>query len=108
MKNDLLGTERVMQHLVLRGVPEIRLKKPANKAGKQKAMAAYNCKSIKDMVELFLACSTHASASHVSTIGQAMPTKNPFPDLFDDQIGVNGNVSGIPRLGNSSTNFIPR
>ncbi|KAH1014571.1 protein misato [Dendroctonus ponderosae] len=102
-----IGTERVMQHLMLRGVPETRLKKPPNKAGKQKAMAAYNCKSVKDMLELFLACSTYATASHVSTISEAMSTKNPFPDLFDDRIGVHGNVSAIPRLEHTRVESVP-
>lgn len=91
-----------MQHLVLRGIPECRLKKPQNKAGKQKEMAAYKCNTVKDMIDFYLSCTTYATASNLTTLEKPMPTKNPFPDIFDEFVGIDGNVYANSRLKETS------
>ncbi|KAL1513144.1 hypothetical protein ABEB36_002599 [Hypothenemus hampei] len=102
-----IGNKRLMQHLVLRGVPESRLKRAGDKAGKQKDMAAYKCNTIREMLEFYLSCSTYATASNVTTMEKGVTVKNPFPDLFDKSIGINGNVTATQRLENTGVESIP-
>ncbi|XP_066245946.1 protein misato [Euwallacea similis] len=102
-----IGTERVVQHLTLRGIEEARLKKPPNKAGKQRDMPAYQCKTIKDMLEFYLGCTTYASINSVATVAKGMPTKNPFPTFFDEWINADGNVHWTPRAENMRVDSVP-
>lgn len=86
-----------MQHLTLRGIQESRLK-----STKQKDLPAYHCETVKDMLEFYLSCTTYATASHVTALNKPLPTRNPFPDIFDEWIGVDGNVNAIARTEHTS------
>lgn len=102
-----IGTNRAMQHLTIRGIPETRLKKPPNKAGNQKDMPAYKCNTVKEMMEYYLSCTTYASASNVTSVEKPLPVKTPFPDIFDEVIGQNGNIYAQPRQKNTRVETVP-
>lgn len=54
-------------------------------------MAAYSCKSVKEMFEFYFQCSTNVSLSHVTTVNSGMPIKTPYPvDVFDKLLTWNG------------------
>ncbi|XP_050305955.1 protein misato [Anthonomus grandis grandis] len=99
-----IGIDRIMQHLTLRGIPDSRLKKAS---AKQKEMAAYKCNTVKEMMEFYLSCTTYATASNVAVFEKGMPTRNPFPDIFDKRLGVNGNVAAIHRDDQTRVDSIP-
>lgn len=86
-----------MQHLTLRGVCQSRLK-----STNQQALPAYRCETVKDALEFYLACTTYATASHVTVLDKPLSTANPFPDIFDQSIGVDGNVNAIARMDHTS------
>lgn len=92
-----IGTERVMQHITLRGVPEDRLKRPLNEAKKQSDLPAYKMNTIQEMLNFYLACTTYASASNVTVVTKGLSTRTPFPNLFDERLNLYGNVSANAR-----------
>lgn len=107
------GTDRVIQSICLRGLPEKRLKKPRDQAGKQLQMAAYKCQSVSEMIQLYYQCSYYNSFAHVTTIEQGMSLKTPYPsEILSKQLGTNGfllaaenptnplNVESMPVMAN--------
>lgn len=90
-----------MQHLTLRGIEESRLK-----STKQKDLAAYRCETAKEMLEFYLSCTTYATASHVTALKKPLSTRNPFPDIFDEWIGANGNVNAIARTKHTGKSLL--
>lgn len=86
-----VGTDRVIQSICLRGVPETRLKKSRDKAGKQVQMAAYKCSSVSEMIQLYCQCSYYNSYAHVTTIEESLSIKQPFPrEILSKKLGING------------------
>lgn len=81
------GSDRVMQIMTLRGIPESRLKKST-----QKGLPAYQYSSIKDMLMYYLSCTTYASANHVTAVDKPLTIGKLYPKIFDDRIGVDGNI----------------
>lgn len=102
-----IGTNRVMQHLTISGISESKIKKPYNFAGKQKDMPAYKYNSVKEMLEYYLACTTYATASHVTAVEKPLTVKPPYPDIFDKIIGSDGNVNMNPRSDNTIIESVP-
>ncbi|KAF7279810.1 hypothetical protein GWI33_006732 [Rhynchophorus ferrugineus] len=102
-----IGTERVMQHLTILGIPESRLKKAANKAGQQRDMPAYKYNTVKDMLEYYLACTTYATASNVTSIEKPLQVNAPYPEIFDQYIGQDGNVYASSRYDDTKVQSIP-
>lgn len=100
------GTERMMQILTLRGVSEDRLKRPPQKAGKQKGMAAYHCKTINEMLSLYVSCNSYNSATNVTSISQGLKVVSPYPKIFDGSVGVDGNITGVERLDRISKLYL--
>ncbi|CAG9803543.1 unnamed protein product [Chironomus riparius] len=89
--NVKIGTDRIVQHVTLRGLSKTRLKKPLEKAKDQMKMAAYKCTSISEMLQLYFQCNTYASLSHVAAVGSPLQVKLPFPkEFFDSRIASNG------------------
>lgn len=85
------GTDRVIQSLCLRGIPETRLKKSRDKAGNQVKMAAYKCGSVSEMIQLYYQCSCYNSFAHVTTVEQGMSIKTPYPrEILSKQLARNG------------------
>lgn len=87
-----------MQFYTLRGISENRLKKPMKSAGKQKDMPAYSCKSVKDMLTFYMSCTNYACATDVTTLEKGLNVSLPFPKIFDEIVGINGNIQTEPRL----------
>lgn len=88
-----LGTDRMMQHVTLRGIPESRLKKAPNVAGKQKDMPAYKYNTISEMLSYYYSCTLYATATNVTVVEKPLPVKTPFPKIFDKVLDVDGNVT---------------
>lgn len=96
-----IGSSRVVQSMVLRGVPDKRLKQPLKTSKGQSQMAAYRCESSAEMMQLFYQCLNHASLSHCSTAETGIRAMVPFPlEIFDSrvsQIGFQYNRPGVER-----------
>lgn len=94
------------QIITLRGIGENRLKQPQQKAGKQKEMAAYQCRNINEMLNLYLACNCHASATAVNVVYKGLNVSAPFPNIFDQFVDLDGNIIRKPRQANIGLYFI--
>lgn len=91
--NTEIGTDRIVQSVCVRGIPENRVKnsKSQKVMDRQRKMAAYRCDSVSEMFQLYFQCSNYNSLSHVSALQSGMVTRKPFPvGLFDSQINENG------------------
>ncbi|XP_033211026.1 protein misato isoform X2 [Belonocnema kinseyi] len=88
-----ISTDKNYQSLSLRGIPEDRLKRPMKKAGKQVEKAAYRCSTVHEMMSLFLSCSCHASATHLTNITAPLGIKHPYPKIFNQNVHKNGDVA---------------
>ncbi|XP_030378129.1 protein misato [Scaptodrosophila lebanonensis] len=85
------GTAHVVQSVVARGIPVSRLKRPPEQAGEQLRMAAYNCGSISQMLQLYYQCAYHNSLSNVISTVLPIKTQLPFPyELFDKNVNIDG------------------
>lgn len=85
--NSKLGTQRIVQHVAVRGIPEERLKRPLAQAGDQIRMAAYNCNSVSEMLGLYFQCGLYGSLTHVRSVQRGLPVRRPFPvELFDGRV----------------------
>lgn len=97
--NSKIGTDRIVQSVCIRGIPENRLKstKPQKVVERQMKMAAYKCASVSEMFQLYFQCENYASLVHVSATEKGMPTKNPFPmELFDNRVSESGFINDFP------------
>lgn len=91
--NTNCGTERIVQTVSIRGIPEERLKNTRSPkiVERQMKMAAYKCRSVAEMLQLYFQCSNYASLAHVSALQMGMITRKPFPlDQFDYRVNANG------------------
>ncbi|XP_054006063.1 protein misato [Hylaeus anthracinus] len=88
--------DRNMQSIGLRGVPEDRLKRPLSQATKQISKAAYRCSTVHEMMMLYFSCNCHASPTYLSTISSALKIKEPYPNIFNNNITENGDIIGWP------------
>lgn len=88
-----VGTDRIVQCVSVRGIPESRLKntKSQKTIERQQKMAAYRCDSVAEMFQLYFQCSNYNSLAHVSALQSAMVTRTPFPvELFDERLNSKG------------------
>lgn len=86
-----VGTDRIIQSVVARGVPKSRLKRPLEHAKNQMKMAAYKCSSVSEMLQLYYQCSNYASLSHVTAVTEPMKLKSPYPkEFFDERFASSG------------------
>ncbi|CAK9805721.1 Protein misato [Anthophora quadrimaculata] len=88
--------DKNMQSIVLRGIPEERLKRPITHAIKQMSKPAYRCSTVHEMMMLYLSCTCHASATYLSTISSPLNIKSPYPKIFNNNISETGDVMGWP------------
>ncbi|XP_034173458.2 misato mitochondrial distribution and morphology regulator [Osmia lignaria lignaria] len=88
--------DKNMQSVVLRGIPEDRLKRSGPQAMKQMSKPAYRCSTVHEMMTLYLACTCHASATYLSTISSALNIKDPFPKIFSNDITETGDIAKWP------------
>ncbi|XP_031628951.1 protein misato [Contarinia nasturtii] len=91
--NSEVGTDRIVQSVCVRGIPENRVKntKSQKEVERQQKMAAYRCDSVAEMFQLYFQCSNYNSLSHVSAQKNAMSTKKPFPmEMFDSRLNSQG------------------
>lgn len=94
--NSEIGTDRIVQSVCVRGIPDTRLKntKSQKVMDRQRKMAAYGCSSVAEMFQLYFQCTNYNSLSHVSALQSAMRTRKPFPaELFDSRMSSAGFVS---------------
>jgi hypothetical protein len=83
-----------MQSVVLRGVPEVRLRSAQTDGSmKQDTNAAHTCTSIQEILSLFLSCCSYATASHVTSAYSPCNVTSPFPQIFSDFVGLDGSIS---------------
>lgn len=91
--NSEIGTDRIVQSVSVRGIPENRLKntKSQKEIERQHRMAAYRCDSVAEMFQMYFQCSNYNSLSHVSALQSGMMTKKPFPmEIFDSRLNSKG------------------
>lgn len=94
--NTKIGTDRIVQSVSVRGIPENRVKNTKSQKvyERQRKMAAYRCDSVAEMFQLYFQCSNYNSLSHVSALQQGMFTRKPFPvDMFDSRLNSSGFVN---------------
>lgn len=91
-----ISMDRNMQSLALRGIPEDRLKRPMQEAQKQVSMPAYKCSTVHEMMSFYLACSCYASATHLTNIEAPLQIRDPYPNIFQDNVYKNGNITDSP------------
>ena len=91
-----ISMDKQMQSLVLRGIPEDRLKRPIAQASKQMPKPAYRCSTVHEMMTLYLACTCHASATYLSTIPSPLMIKHPYPRVFSNNVAETGDIVGWP------------
>lgn len=104
--NSEIGTDRIVQNVCVRGIPENRLKntKSQKVIERQRKMAAYRCSSIAEMFQLYFQCSNYNSLSHVAALQSGMLTRKPFPtDLFDSRISSSGFVNEFETNADQTT-----
>ncbi|KAK5649088.1 hypothetical protein RI129_003980 [Pyrocoelia pectoralis] len=105
--NCTIGTDNLVQMFTLRGIPENRLKRPLPNANKQKLMSAYNCNSVNEMLNFYLSCNYYICLNNVTTVSQGMSVKTPFPNIFDEFVGNNGNIYGDSRPMDTVVESVP-
>ncbi|XP_031847149.1 misato mitochondrial distribution and morphology regulator [Nomia melanderi] len=97
-----ISMDKNMQSIALRGIPEERLKQPMANAMKQMSKPAYRCSTVHEMMTLYLACTSHASATYLSTISSPLKIKDPYPKIFNKNVTATGDIIDWP-LGNEVT-----
>ncbi|XP_075217245.1 misato mitochondrial distribution and morphology regulator [Lycorma delicatula] len=101
--------ERVdLQSIVLRGVSKQRLiGKVANDA--DLTNSAYSCRSIDEMMRLFISHYTYPSPStHVSSCETTLRTHTPFPSIFNEElISVKGELKQYAKDQSKGVNEAP-
>lgn len=100
--NCKIENDKTTQQVTLRGIPLERLKKPVERAEKQRDMPAYRCDSVNNMLEYYLECTSIYSVNRVTTLNSAMPTKMPFPEIFNENVDMYGNISDMSRKSSES------
>jgi hypothetical protein len=91
-----IPTDNCMQSIALRGISEDRMKRPIQEASKQMAKPAYRCSSIHEMMTLYFACTSHASATYLSDIEAPLKISIPYPKIFNNNITEDGNITDWP------------
>lgn len=91
-----IGMDKNMQSIVLRGIPEERLKRPIPQANKQMSKPAYRCSTVHEMMMLYLSSNCYASATYLSTIPSPLKIKTPYPKIFNNNLTELGNIMGWP------------
>ncbi|EFA05270.1 protein misato [Tribolium castaneum] len=89
-----INPDNSLQLVVLRGIPERRLKKPPNLAEKQRNYPAYRCNDLKEMLSYFIVCTSYGTKSEVTVCGEQMAVKTPFPGFFTERVGNTGDIDG--------------
>ncbi|XP_044744875.1 protein misato [Coccinella septempunctata] len=102
-----LGSERMVQLYTLRGISEEKLKKPLSKAGRQKDLPAYKCKTVEEMLQFYLSCTTTLSLNHATSVSNSLEVGEPFPKIFDEFVGFNGSIIGCPRPSTLDVQSVP-
>lgn len=89
-----VNPDNSLQLVVLRGIPETRLKKPPPLSENQRDFPAYRCDSLKEMLKYYLVCTSYGTKNEVTVCGEQMMVKTPFPRFFDDKVGKTGDIDG--------------
>lgn len=86
-----VGTDRIVQSICIRGIPQSRLKKPMVSSNKQIKLPAYRCSSVSEMLQLYYQCNNYQSLTHVTATESKMRVLAPFPaEFFDNRFKSNG------------------
>lgn len=86
-----------MRSLVLRGIPEERLKRPCHECPQQQLnKPAYKCSSVHEMMTFYLMCTSHASATYLSNIEAPLKIPLPYPRIFNNNVTEDGNITNCP------------
>lgn len=105
--NANIGTDRVIQSVFVRGIPSNKLKRPLKSANHQMKMAAYQCNSVSEMLQLYFQCNNYASMTHVSSIESGLPIRTPFPhEMFDQRVQSNGWIGDTARIDSKGKRHI--
>ncbi|KAB0803996.1 hypothetical protein PPYR_00966 [Photinus pyralis] len=105
--NCTIGTDKLVQMFTLRGIWEDRLKRPLSQANKQILMPAYNCNTVNEMLSFYLSCNYYFCLNNVTTVAQGISVKTPFPDIFDEFVGVDGNICADSRRRDAVIESVP-
>lgn len=79
-----------MQSVVLRGIPQSRLRGAVNNEGG--ANPGMPCDSPSQLLQAYLSFSTNGTYSHVSSSEALWKVKPPFPRIFKPSVALNGDI----------------
>ncbi|PSN51241.1 Protein misato [Blattella germanica] len=104
-----LENDRIwLQSVVLRGIPEGKLRSPQGDVRMQQDRnPAYTCANVQEMLNLFLSCCSYATASQVTAAQSPLKVLSPFPQIFSDFVGLDGSVNAVKRLQNVGVYSVP-
>lgn len=105
--NCSLGTDKMMQIVSVRGISEDRLKRNSydDKSKKQREMPAYRCETVQEMITFYLSCVSYCTASNICNISSPLSVQKPFPNIFDNTVGENGDILDFPRPVHQRKNY---
>ncbi|XP_044735638.1 protein misato [Chrysoperla carnea] len=102
-----IDVDRCLQSISLRGIPESRLKGPRIESNKQVIMPSYRCSDIREMLLFYLSCTSYATASTVTNILKPVNVKQPYPDIFTENVSIYGDISEQKREKNQHVESAP-
>ncbi|KAK3913705.1 Protein misato [Frankliniella fusca] len=79
-----------MQSVVIRGIPQKRLRGPPN--AEEKPNSAMSCDSPSQLLQAYLDFSSNGTYSHVSSSESPCKVKPPFPRIFKPSVALNGDI----------------
>lgn len=94
------GDSHLTQLYVLRGIPEQRLKS----GDAQRDLMGYCCKSVREMLEMYLQCGTFYTRNIVESVVDRLPVCTPFPQFFDPLVGTDGDITDVARSQDAGSN----
>lgn len=71
-------------------------------AKQQRELPAYRSKSVAEMLQMFYAYSTHATATQITVVQKPIDVRTPFPGIFNKFVQSDGNVDGTARPDDQS------
>ncbi|VVC93524.1 protein misato [Leptidea sinapis] len=97
-----IANDKIFQLITVKGVPESCLKAPMDQAKQQMGLAAYRCRNVKEMFELYFQANNFLSATNITICEKPLEVKTPFPNIFSEDL----NKYGFVRDGGNMTERI--
>lgn len=97
-----------LQSVVLRGVPKQRIIGNIS-SGTDTSNPAYSCRTVEEMMSLFISCSSFPSpTTHVYSSNASLRTYDPFPAIFnEDLVSNNGELRKYTNYQQKGVDGVP-